>query len=334
MSDSRKVSIVDVATAAKVSVTTVSHVLSGRRPASEATRARVLQVIEELGYRPSVMAQSMRTQRTNTVALMVPDITNPFYPVLSRGISDTLSDEWRLLIYNSDADVAKEREFLAQMVASGVDGMVVASFWLTEEDVLNARAGGVPLVSIGDSLSGERIDTVVGADAAGAEAMMRHILSKGHRTIGVIAGPRGQTIAEARLEGARRAADSGDFGEVSLTVIHTDFTTEGGRAAATAMLASPSRPTAFVCANDLAAIGALHAAIALGLSVPGDIAIAGYDDIDAAPLINPPLSTVRNPAYEIGQEAGRLLLSRMEHERSVPARRQVVQHRVIERQSA
>jgi LacI family transcriptional regulator len=330
----RRVTINDVADRAGVSVTTVSMALSGQRPVSEETKARVLQVIAELGYRPNAIARSLRTRRTHTVALLVPDITNPFYPMLARGVDDTLATNgFRLFIANSDASPIKEREFLKQAPASQVDGVIAAVFHLTGVDVDTLGAAGVPIVGLGDALAGPRIDTVVGDDETGAAATITYLLGRGHTRIGVIAGPAGVRVADARLRGARRAAKEAGHPIDPRFIERGDFTLADGEKAARSILERSEAPTALVCGNDLMAIGAMNAALAMGLSIPGDVAVVGYDDIDAATLVAPRLTTVHNPAYAMGTAAAELLCSRLERP-SMRRRRIVVSHQLVARESA
>lgn len=305
-----KVGIMDVASRAGVSVTTVSFVLSGRRPVAHATRDRVLRVIEELGYRPDETARSLRTGRTMLVALIVPDLTNPFYPMVARGLEDRLVPAgYHTVVCNSDGRREDEVSFLAQLASRRVDGVVIDPFGVHREDLLAYR--DVPIVQLGSRLDTETGDIVNLDEAAGAAAAVRHLLSAGHRRIGYAGGPVGVGPADLREQGFRRALREGGVRLDEALVTRVEFTRGGGRAAGRALLEGAERPSAVVCANDLIAIGVLDEARARGLRVPGDLAVTGYDDIDAASLVIPALTTIVNPARDIGRVAGELLLSRL-----------------------
>jgi LacI family transcriptional regulator, galactose operon repressor len=305
------VTIADVARHAQVSKTTVSHVLSGKRPVSAATRERVERSIVTLGYRPDGLARSLRTRRTHTVALILPDITNPYYPVLARGLDAGIEpDGYRTLICSSDGDPDRERAYLREMVDRGVDGIVLDSFHLTVDDLHVATGGRLPLVWIGGApMEHPGVDSVRSDDDAGAHAATRHLVERGHRRIAMVDGPPGS--GTARREGYRRALADAGLPAYPEPLPRTDWTRTGGRTAVARLVRLDPRPTAIFCSNDLTAIGALDAAREAGLRVPEDLAIVGFDDIEAASLVTPPLTTVVNPALDIGLTAGKMLAERM-----------------------
>lgn len=308
---SARVTIADVAALAGVSPTTVSHVLSGKRLVGSATREQVHEAIRELGYRPNSAARQLRTKRSRMVAVIVPDITNPFYSVLTRGLADAVGgSEYGTYVCNTDGSLERERTFLHDVLDRGVDGIVMASSAnIPAERDLNPARFGTPVVCVGDDFNGLDVDVVKTDDRVGARAATEHLLSRGGRRVAIIQGPpaggmervRGYTDA---LTAAGREVDSS-------LMVHGDWTRHGGRAAMHTLMALQPRPDAVFCANDLTAIGAMDTVHELGLNVPGDVALVGFDDVDAATIVTPPLTTVRNPSYDIGREAGLLLLSRM-----------------------
>jgi LacI family transcriptional regulator len=326
----RRNTIAEVADRAGVSPTTVSHVLSGNRPVADATRQRVQQAIDELGYRPSGLARSLRLQRSETIGLVVPDIANPYYPALARGLDDELRGRYLTFVCNTDGEREQELRFAAKLTDRNVEGIVLAAFGVTHEDAEALLASGVPIVALGTLLRGERLDTVFTDDEQGAYAATRHLLQRGHRRIGLIAGPTG----DLRTAGhARALAEAGIAQDPELRVV-ADWHRAGGQAAMQALLALPEPPTAVFAENDLMAIGALDAARAAGRVVPSDIAIVGYDDIEASQMTNPPLTTVINPAYDAGREAARLLLDRMTGAYTGPGRVVALQSELVVRASS
>jgi LacI family transcriptional regulator len=331
LTGTRRATIAEVADVAGVSRTTVSHVLSGNRPVAQATRERVEGAIKELGFRPNGLARSLRARRSDTVALIIPDITNPYYPVLARGLDDALSGH-RTLICNTDAARTRELDFAADAFDRHVDGMVLVAFHIGAADLRDIIDSGLPVVSLGASIDDPGVDVVLTDDEHGAFEATRYLIERGHRRIGMMGGAEGP--GQRRGAGYRRALDeAGLASDPGLTAIG-GWTRRGGQEAMRVLLTLPDRPTAVFCANDLMAIGALDVARDSGLSIPDDLALVGYDDIEAATLVSPPLTTVVNPAYEAGQAAGRLLLDRMTGRYAGERREVVLRARLVERGSA
>ena len=315
-----RVTIADVARHAQVSKTTVSHVVSGKRPVSATTRDRVERSIVALGYRPDGLARSLRTRRTHMVALILPDITNPYYPVLARGLESGIEpDGYRAFICSSDGDPDRERAYLREVCDRGVDGIVLDSFHLTVDDLQVATGGRLPLVWIGGMpMAHPGVDSVRSDDDTGAYAATSHLVERGHRRIAMVDGPAGS--GTARSEGYRRALSDAGLPAYPEPLPRSDWTRAGGRHAVDSLLALEPRPTAIFCSNDLSAIGALDAARDAGLTVPDDLAIVGFDDIEAAALVTPALTTVVNPAIDIGRTAAQMLAERMTGAFDGPAR--------------
>lgn len=316
----RRVTIADVAVHAGVSKTTVSHVISGNRPVSSGTRSRVELSIEELGYRPDGIARSLRTRRTHMVALIIPDITNPFYPVLARGLEQEMSGAgYRAFICNSDGETEQELGFLAEVCDRRVDGIVLDSFHLSVDDVHAVTRGQVPVAWIGGTPRAHPgFDSVHPDDERGAFEATMHLVRKGHRAIAMIDGPAGS--GTSRRRGYLRALSQAQLSPVPASPIRSDWTRQAGADALPELLAASPRPTAVFCSNDRTAIGVLDAAHALGLGIPEELAVVGFDDIEEAAMTTPPLTTVGNPAMETGRAAGRLLGDRMSGAYRGPAR--------------
>ncbi|MFF2848237.1 LacI family DNA-binding transcriptional regulator [Streptomyces sp. NPDC058001] len=325
----------EVAAQAGVSVTTVSHVLSGRRPVAESTRARVLEVIEELGYQPNSLAQGLRTRRTMTVGLLVPDLTNPFYPMVLRGLDDVLVPAgYRVVVCNTDGAREQEDAFLRDMATRSVDGAVVAAFQLPRKDLLEHRKN-MPVVRLGGGYFDADLGDLVRSDDEGGMAQaVRYLLEQGRRKVAYIGGTRHTGPSDLREAGYRRALAEVDRVVDEDLVVRGGFTRDAGREAAEALLNREERPDAIACANDLIAIGVLDAARKHGLKVPDDLAVTGYDDIDAASLVHPALTTVVNPAREVGRACGTALLRQLTAEEAEPARELVIANSLVRRESA
>jgi LacI family transcriptional regulator len=307
----RRVTIADVATRASVSKTTVSHVISGNRPVSMSTRTRVETAIADLGYRPDGVARSLRTRRTHVVALIIPDITNPFYPVLSRGLEHALAGAgYRTFICSSDGDTDRELDFLTEVCDRRVDGIVLDSFHVSVDDVEEIARGDVPVVWLGGSPRAHPgVDTVRSDDENGAFDATMHLVDRGHRTIAMVDGPEGS--GTSRRDGYLLALAAAGITEDARICVRSDWTRAGGAACLDQLLSTEPRPTAVFCSNDRSAIGVIDAAHERGLAVPDEFAVVGFDDIEEAAMTTPPLTTIRNPAFETGEAAGRLLGERM-----------------------
>jgi LacI family transcriptional regulator, galactose operon repressor len=308
-------------------------VLSGNRPVSPATRRKVERVMEELGYRPNFFARALNSKKTHTVALIVRDLTNPFYPALARGLQTAVAAaDQVVMLFDASAGSALTRTFVDEAVQRRVDGVVVAGGEV--ETVLEVlRDAGVAVVAVGSMVSGKPVDWVSADDMRIGHDATAHLHDAGHTRIATICGPPTTEPGRTRLAGYTQAlADLGLAADPDL-IVAGDWTRESGAAALRQLLALAQRPTAVFCANDLMAIGALDAALEAGLSVPSDLALMGVDDIDAANLVRPALTTVRIPAEEIGRAAGDLLLQRIAEEDASAHRHVLVQHSLIPRQS-
>ena len=290
--------------------------------------------MEELGYRPNFFAQALNSKKSHSVALIVQDLTNPFYPALARGLQHSVSAaEHVVMLFDSGADQSLTEAFVRDALQRRVDGVVVAVSNI-DDRLLEFREAGIPVVAVGSGLSGSPLDWVSADDHQIASDAVTHLRAAGHTRIAMISGPRSAEPGGGRFAGYLAAMNGSGLEYDPLLVEEADWTREGGIRALRRLLDQPIPPTAVFCANDLMAIGALDAALESGLAVPGDLAIVGVDDIDAASLVRPALTTVRVPAEEIGRAAGDLLLHRIAEQGTSPYRHVLVQHSLIARQSA
>jgi LacI family transcriptional regulator, galactose operon repressor len=305
----KRVTIRDVARVAGVSPATVSQVLNGGRPVAEATRARIADVIEGLGYRPNAFARGLKTLQSHLVGIALPDLSNPFYPTLVRGVQDELGAAgYHAVIVNTDARPDAERALVSELVHRQVDGLILITFTLGAPEFLKLVGEGTPTVVIGPYTG---VDCVHTSDFSAALQMTEYLLDAGYTGVAHLAGPEGAGPASPRLAGYRAAMARRGYGEAQQVVVHGDFTRAGGAKATLELLAQYRPPGAVFCANDMMALGAIEAAQSLGLSVPEDLAVAGFDDIDAASLVRPSLTTVGHSAGEIGAKAAVQVLARI-----------------------
>jgi LacI family transcriptional regulator len=328
-----RVTIAEVAHRAGVSATTVSHVLSGKRVVGARTRDTVMDAIRELGYRPNAVARNLRTRRSHMVAVVVPDITNPFYAVLTRGLADAMDGAgYGTYVCNTDGVHERETKFFLDVMDRGVDGIVFASGETASQVTFTPADHATPIICIGDHLDHPLCDAVVPDDETGSREAGAFLAQRGYRRIAMIQGP--PRYGETRTAGFRAAMQAAGHKVPAELLVRGDWTRKGGYAAMKGLMELSSPPDAVFCANDLMAIGALDVAHQLGLAVPDQLAIVGFDDVDAATIVTPNLTTVRNPAYEAGSTAGDLLMSRVTHRYTGAGRTVVLPCPLVERGSA
>ncbi|CAN5713239.1 DNA-binding transcriptional regulator CytR [soil metagenome] len=296
--------ITDVADRADVSRGTVSRVLSGSPRVLPATRARVLEAIDALDYRPSSIARSLRLQRTRTVGLIVTDITNPFYPEVVRGFEDAAQHlGLGVFLGNAAEDPGRESRYLALLWERRVDAVVIAAGGLRNRQAEALRAYPVPVVIVNASSPDPRIPAVLSDSRTGGRMAAQHLIDLGHRSLVYVLGPREADGTPVRLEGARDAARSGRGLGVTLKVIRGDGHLSGGTAAALALASRLEPPFALICHNALTAIGAMRGLLEVGLRVPIDVSVVGFDDIALTDYTVPPLTTVAQDKYAMGRRA-------------------------------
>lgn len=327
--------IADVARVAGVSTTTVSHALSGRRPVSAETLAKVDAAVRQLDYRANVMARALRTQRTQTVALVVPDITNPFYPMVARGVQDTLAPSgYQVVVCSTDADSVRERAFLGDMLARSVDGLIIDLFRTDPADLAELVSPDVPVVMFGPMVAEGLGDRVIGDDRVSTAEATRHLIDTGRRRIAFLGAAAGVGPSDQRRAGYEDALLGAGIALDPTLVVEADYTRVGAAVAVGELLRTGVELDGLVSANDVGAIGAIDALNAAGLRVPEDVAVTGFDDIEAASLVRPALTTVDNRAYDKGVVCAQLLLQRMAGELDGPYREIVVPGRFRIRESA
>ncbi len=306
------ISIREVAAAARVSVATISRVLNGKGPIHPDTRQRVLEVVAELGYVPHSGARSLSTRRTSSVGVILPDLYGEFFSELIRGIDQgAKASGYHVLVSGSHSDPA-EVEVLLRALHGRVDGLIVMG--PTRSTGAIRIPPGVPAVFLGDLPAQGGVDhpSLRIDNAGGAGAVAEHLLDLGHRRIGFVSGPAENSDAEARLEGFRAALAARGVELAPELLMAGDFREESGHAAALRLAAVTPRPSAIFAANDAMAIGCLSALRDLGLAVPGEVALAGFDDIPIARYLAPPLTSVRVAIAELGERAMARLLSGLE----------------------
>jgi len=304
--------IYTVAEKAGVSIATVSRVLNNSPKVKEETRAKVLRVVEELGYQPSASARGLALKRTEIIALIFPDISGPFYSEVIRGVeSEASQHNYNLLIYGTYGKATKGR-FL-RLLPTRVDGLILMTRSVEDEYIFYLHRRQIPFVLLDREIGEIEVDCVLTNNAEGAYKAVEHLLQHGHQQVAFIAGPADSPDSNARFEGYRQALQDHGLPVLAHLVERGDFLQPGGYQAMNRLLDRPDPPSAVFVANDEMAIGAIEAVRGRGLRVPDDVAIVGFDDIQMAPYVQPPLTTVRQPIREFGALAVQMLLRRIEN---------------------
>ena len=315
MSD-RPATLRDVATAARVHPATASRALNPgtRLLVSEETARRVTEAAERLGYRPNPVARSLRTRRSHTIGVLIPDLNNPLFPPIVRGLEDRLAEHgYVALIGNTDSDVARERMIFDQMRARHVDGFMMATATLQSAVLDEAVEAGLPVVLMNRTAQGYPFSSVSVDNEQGVRAAVSHLVSLGHTRIGHIAGPQDLSTGLARLRGFADSMHSHGLEVGDRQVVYsTAFSLAEGLRCGLALLEGDPGLTAIVAGNDMLAVGCYGAFDELGLRCPQDVSIIGFNDMPFIDRLRPPLSTVRFPHYQLGTEAAKLLLERIE----------------------
>lgn len=301
--------IQDVARLAGVAPITVSRVVNNNGYVSKETRRRVEAAVIELDYIPNALGPSLRSKRTQTLALVLSDITNPFWTTVARGVEDTANKHgYHIIIGNTDESAEKQEEYLLFLMKKQVDGFLLVPASSRSIGTLQKRR--VPFVVLDRSIPDGKIDSVRGDSVGGAYTLTQHLLQLGHRHIVVIAGPEHVSTAYHRVEGYLQALTEAGL-EGGQQIYWGEYNQQTGYEFTQQALESKSRPTAIFATNNFIAIGAMRALREAGLRVPEDMSVVAFDDLPQAITIDPFFTVASQPSYEMGQKATSLLLERL-----------------------
>ena len=334
---SKHVTVEAIAKRLRISAMTVSRALNNRPNVSKKTKERVLVAAQKYGYVPNHIARSLATKKTNTIGVVVPEITHSFFPEVIRGIEDAVyATGYHLILTHSAEDTNREQDAINTLQSKRVDGMLISTAQTVTDDFTykETMQRGTPIVFF------DRIVRNIGASCVGIDdesccAMVtEHLISHGYKVIAHLSGPSTVSIGKERLAGFRRAMKTHDLEFKPELVIQSGFHENGGYGAMKKLLQLPAekRPNAVVAVNDPAAFGAMKAILEQGLRIPEDIAIVGMSDDVRAELASCPLTTIRQPAYEIGKTAAVTLVSEIEG-KSKPGKRVAIDTELIVRAS-
>lgn len=325
----------EVAKRAHVSAMTVSRVLNNAAHISRPARQRVEAAIAELGYVPNELARSLRFKQTNTLALVLTDITNPFFTTVARGVEDAASDAgFNVIFCNTDESESEQQEHLTILVRKQVDGVLLVPARSTSEALVYLQERQVPVVVLDRRIENGSADLVRCDSAGGAYGLTRLLIELGHRRIAILTGSRDVSTAVDRVAGYRRALDEAGAPGDERYMIYGEFTQASGAEMVRQALRLSPPPTALFAANNFIAIGAYRALRAEGYEIPGQISLVAFDDLPAGLVMDPFLTVAAQPAYEMGRKATELLLARLAGAAPAPPQEIIMPTEIIVRRSS
>jgi LacI family transcriptional regulator len=297
-----------------VSVATISRVINHPESVLPETRERIIAIMNELNYVPNEQARSLTLNRTNTIALLIPNILNPLYPQIAKGVEDISHQKgYNLLLCNTEQNVLKEQNYIDMLIKRKVDGLILTSSLLNKEYIEKIRLHKIPLVFIGQNIDNVSANMVFTDYELGAYQAITHFLEIGYKRIAFITAPINQLESIEKQKGYEKALKEYSIPIDNRYIIEGDNEVEGGYFAAKKLLLLNPVPEAIFACNDLMAIGAIDAIKNEGMKIPQDIAIIGFDDIKMASLVEPKLTTVSQPVYKMGLISARLLFDSIEN---------------------
>lgn len=325
--------VLDVAKRAGVSPITVSRVINNSGYISQATKKRVEAAVKELGYVPNTLARGLRSKRTRTLALVVTDITNPYFTLMARGVEDVAGDSNYTVVYcNTDESVTKEEKYANILAQRQVDGVLLVPSGGNTKTINFLLANDIAIVALDRRVSGVEVDCVRSDSEDGANRLIKSLIALGHERIVVITGPQDVPTSVDRVSGYQQALAESGLSKNELVYYGAFNQQSGYESTRQAMMHTP-RPTAIFGANNFITIGIIKALRDLKLDVPGDISVVGFDDLPESMLLSPFLTVAAQPAYEMGRMAAELLLKRISGELSGGTQQLVLPTAIIERWS-
>lgn len=326
--------VLDVAKRAGVSPITVSRVINNSGYISSETKIRVETAIKEIGYVPNILARGLRSKRTNTLALIVTDITNPYFTSMARGVEDVAgASDYTVIYCNTDESEAKEEKYANILAQRQVDGVLLVPACGNAKTIKFLESNHVIVVVLDRRVSGVKVDSVRSDSENGAGRLTKLLIGLGHKRIAIITGPKNVSTAVDRVAGYKHALKEAGLAENEI-IYYGGFNQQTGYASTRqAMIQSP-RPSAILAANNFILIGVVKALRELGLRVPEDISVVGFDDFPESILVKPFFTAAVQPAYEMGRLAAELLLKRISGKLSGRCQKIILPTEIVERESS
>lgn len=311
----KQITIYDIAQEANVSVATVSRVINNTAPVRQSTRTKIMDLIRKYQFQPNALARSLTKKETGTIGIIVPNITNPFFPEVFAGIELEARDKgYTFLLCDSLGNYERESQYMNILREKQVDGIIFLGgrINLVEcnpvliEEVVDT-ANRVPLVLVNGNLTGSHLHRVITDEVMGAEMATQHLIDLGHKDIAFIGGNDSMSTTAQKVRAFRKVMRANGYEVRKEWVLHADFTIEAGKLLMNQILELPNRPTAVFCVNDFTAVGAVKSATKAGVRIPQDMSIMGFDDIPLATAINPELSTIMQKTELLGRTSVQIL---------------------------
>lgn len=324
----------EVATLAGVAPITASRVINDSGYASEDVRQRVKQAAEKLNYVPNVLARSLKSKRTHTLALVITDITNPFWTTVARGVEDAASEkDYNVIFCNTDESAQKQKAYLQTLIQKQVDGVLLVPASSDENPIDFLRQQNVQVVLLDRSLANTEVDVIRCDSKGGAYQLIKLLVKLGHRKIAILRGPRGVSSAEDRMAGYQLALQETGLETSDQLIFSGEFSVDSGYQMTKKLLLMSPRPTAMFASNNFIAIGALKALRDAQVVVPDEMSVVGFDDLPIAIVVDPFLTVADQPAYEMGQLATQRLLEHLDGEVIDEVQETILPVSIIERKS-
>jgi len=325
--------IKDVANLAGVHPSTVSRVINDDSRISEKTKNKVLLIIKKLRYTPNAIARGLKTKRTHTLGMLIPDITNPFFAEIARGVEDAASkNNFNVILCNTDDKLKKERTYLEILRGKRVDGLILGTAHIKDKSILELEKNNFPYILISRNIEGLDKNCVIVDDEVGGIMATEYLIKLGHRRIAHITGPLKTRSALNRLKGYKLVLKKHRIEYKDELVGEGDFRIKGGYQVMKRFLKLTEPPTAIFAANDLLALGTMQVIQKKNFQVPEDFSVIGFNDIKLASFVYPPLTTIRQPMLEMGALAVKMLIKIIE-EGEFNQRKEVLESKLIIRES-
>ena len=327
--------VLNVAKRAGVAPITVSRVINNSVHVSQATRERVKAAVKELGYVPNTIARGLRSKRTKTLALVVTDITNPYFTLMSRGVEDVAGNSDYTVVYcNTDESETKEEKYANILAQRQVDGVLLVPAGGNDKTIKFLETNGINIVVLDRRVSGVKTDFVCSDSKDGANRLIKLLIGLGHKRIAIITGPKKVSTAVDRVTGYKQALTESGLIECGELIYYGSFNQQSGYELTKQMMAQSPKPTAIFGANNFIVLGIIKALSELQLKVPEDVSVVGFDDFPESMLVRPFFTAAIQPAYEMGRLATELLLKRLMGELTGGFQRIILPIEIIERESS
>jgi LacI family transcriptional regulator len=324
------ITIKDIARIANVSYATVSRALNNHKDVSDDTKRKILGICEQLGYSPNAIARGLVTKSTNTIGLLVPDITNPFFPEVARGVEDEASKRnYNVFLCNTNWDIMKEISYFQLLLGKRVEGIIIAPVSDGTFNLAAKYTDRLPIIFIASKIDDSSHNYIVIDDIEGVMMATEHLISLGHKKIAFIGGKEGTSTFKDRLEGYKIALENNGIKPDPELVKSYGYRKESGYNGIRSLVESSNMPTAIIAINDIVALGVIEAAEEIGLNIPDDVSLIGFDDIPYASLPKIKLTTISQPKYDMGRESVNMLFDKLSQENSKQGLHKVIKPRLI-----